>query len=197
MPRHHLENAAGPGRWRDKLWQLILMRSVVFRNCRFGHRIRFLPVLCRRLPAMVTCLTVHARNAAEKGQTLFMKTASSPAMWTLYLAVPLRYSTTASCSLTTAIPGILQRLYPEGEKYGYVLINCKLTGDAQPETVYLGRPWRDYGRIVYNTYRESTSNLKGGITGAARSGNRLRFMLSTRVMVRGRKWISEYRGPKF
>lgn len=38
---------------------------------------------------------------------------------------------------------------PEGEEYGYVFINCKLTSDAAPNTVYLGRPWRDYAKTVF------------------------------------------------
>jgi pectinesterase len=38
---------------------------------------------------------------------------------------------------------------PEGEGYGYVFIDCKLTSDAAPNTVYLGRPWRDYAKTVF------------------------------------------------
>lgn len=38
---------------------------------------------------------------------------------------------------------------PEGEEYGYVFIDCKLTSDAAPKTVYLGRPWRDYAKTVF------------------------------------------------
>jgi pectinesterase len=42
---------------------------------------------------------------------------------------------------------------PEGAKYGYVFIDCKLTSDAAPQTVYLGRPWRDFAKTVFiNTY---------------------------------------------
>ncbi|WP_046175544.1 pectinesterase family protein [Domibacillus indicus] len=38
---------------------------------------------------------------------------------------------------------------PEGQPFGYVFLNCRLTGSAAPETVYLGRPWRDYARTVF------------------------------------------------
>ena len=31
---------------------------------------------------------------------------------------------------------------------GYVFMDCKFTSDAKPETVYLGRPWRDYAKTV-------------------------------------------------
>jgi pectinesterase len=30
-----------------------------------------------------------------------------------------------------------------------VFINCKLTGDAPKNSVYLGRPWRDYAQTVF------------------------------------------------
>lgn len=37
----------------------------------------------------------------------------------------------------------------EGKKYGYVFINCKLTSNAKPKTVFLGRPWRNYAKTVF------------------------------------------------
>lgn len=38
---------------------------------------------------------------------------------------------------------------PEGQKYGYVFENCHLTSNCPSETVYLGRPWRDYAKSVF------------------------------------------------
>jgi pectin methylesterase-like acyl-CoA thioesterase/lysophospholipase L1-like esterase len=38
---------------------------------------------------------------------------------------------------------------PEGEKHGYVFLDCMLTSKAAAKTVYLGRPWRDYARTVF------------------------------------------------
>lgn len=38
---------------------------------------------------------------------------------------------------------------PEGQLFGYVFIDCRLTSKAAPETVYLGRPWRDYAKTVF------------------------------------------------
>jgi pectinesterase len=32
---------------------------------------------------------------------------------------------------------------------GYVFRNCELTGSTEAESVYLGRPWRPYGRVVF------------------------------------------------
>lgn len=37
---------------------------------------------------------------------------------------------------------------PEGQDYGYVLWNCRFTGDCPPHSVYLGRPWREYAKAV-------------------------------------------------
>jgi pectinesterase len=37
----------------------------------------------------------------------------------------------------------------EEESFGYVFIDCTLTGDATPNSVYLGRPWRDYAKTTF------------------------------------------------
>ena len=34
-------------------------------------------------------------------------------------------------------------------KYGYLFTNCRLISDCPPHTVFLGRPWRPYGRAVF------------------------------------------------
>lgn len=34
-------------------------------------------------------------------------------------------------------------------KYGYVFLNCRLTSQAEKNTVYLGRPWRDAANVVF------------------------------------------------
>jgi pectinesterase len=38
---------------------------------------------------------------------------------------------------------------PEGKKYGYVFLNCKITAMEGVQKVYLGRPWRDFARVTY------------------------------------------------
>ncbi|XHR98029.1 pectinesterase family protein [Mucilaginibacter sp. UC70_90] len=35
------------------------------------------------------------------------------------------------------------------QKYGYVLMNCKLIADGSVNKEYLGRPWRSYAKTVY------------------------------------------------
>ncbi len=37
----------------------------------------------------------------------------------------------------------------KGKKYGYVFVNCKLTGADEAKRVYLSRPWRPYAQAVY------------------------------------------------
>jgi len=38
---------------------------------------------------------------------------------------------------------------PKEQEYGYVFLNCRLMGDMEPRTVYLGRPWRDYANVAF------------------------------------------------
>jgi len=38
---------------------------------------------------------------------------------------------------------------PEGNKYGYVFLNCKLVADSEIRGVSLGRPWRPFAKVVY------------------------------------------------
>lgn len=37
----------------------------------------------------------------------------------------------------------------ENKPYGFVFIDCKLTGDAPENSVFLGRPWRPYAKTVF------------------------------------------------
>lgn len=38
---------------------------------------------------------------------------------------------------------------PEGNKFGYVFLNCILTADKGIKSVYLGRPWRPFAKTVF------------------------------------------------
>ncbi|MDX5417817.1 MAG: pectinesterase family protein [Hymenobacteraceae bacterium] len=41
----------------------------------------------------------------------------------------------------------------EGTPYGFVFLNCRLTGDAPKGSYYLGRPWRPHAKTVFiNSY---------------------------------------------
>lgn len=51
---------------------------------------------------------------------------------------------------------------PESIKYGYVFINCKLLSECAPETVYLGRPWRNFAKTVFiNCYMDEHIKSEG------------------------------------
>jgi|GEM_PF-302598 len=38
---------------------------------------------------------------------------------------------------------------PEDREFGFVFINCRIVGDVNPGTVWLGRPWRPYAHVAY------------------------------------------------
>ena len=38
---------------------------------------------------------------------------------------------------------------PEGQAFGFVFNHCEITGDCEERTVYLGRPWRPFGRAAF------------------------------------------------
>jgi pectinesterase len=42
---------------------------------------------------------------------------------------------------------------PEGAAYGFVFLNCRLTGNASANSYYLGRPWRPHAKtVLINSY---------------------------------------------
>lgn len=51
---------------------------------------------------------------------------------------------------------------PEGYPYGYVFESCAFTGTCPDETVYLGRPWRNYAQtVLLNCYLGSHIKKEG------------------------------------
>lgn len=38
---------------------------------------------------------------------------------------------------------------PAGQEFGFVFSHCTLTGEADTESVYLGRPWRDFAKTAF------------------------------------------------
>ncbi len=51
---------------------------------------------------------------------------------------------------------------PQGKLFGYVFRNCKLTANSDAAKVYLGRPWRDYARVVFLNCKMGTHILPEG-----------------------------------
>jgi pectinesterase len=47
-------------------------------------------------------------------------------------------------------------------RYGFVFINCKITGDAPANSFYLGRPWRPFAKTVFiNCYLDKQIKPEG------------------------------------
>lgn len=54
------------------------------------------------------------------------------------------------CVLFCKQPGfITASSAPDSVKHGYVFLNCRITGTAPVQSVYLGRPWRPYAQAVF------------------------------------------------
>lgn len=51
-------------------------------------------------------------------------------------------------SLDSEIGFVTAGSSPEGQTYGYVFNECRFIGQGAPRTRYLGRPWRDYARVI-------------------------------------------------
>ena len=51
---------------------------------------------------------------------------------------------------------------PEGQKWGYVFSNCRLTHNENASKVYLGRPWRPYAKTVFIGCELGDHILKAG-----------------------------------
>lgn len=51
---------------------------------------------------------------------------------------------------------------PQGKLFGYVFRNCKLIANPDATRVYLGRPWRDYARVVFLNCEMGTHILPEG-----------------------------------
>lgn len=51
---------------------------------------------------------------------------------------------------------------PQNNEFGYIFIDCRLIGNAAKDSVYLGRPWRDYAKTVFiNCYLGSHIKREG------------------------------------
>lgn len=48
------------------------------------------------------------------------------------------------------------------EKYGFIFNNCKFLSNCQEDTVYLGRPWREYAKtVIINSYLDKHIKKEG------------------------------------
>ena len=51
---------------------------------------------------------------------------------------------------------------PEGTRYGFVFLHCRITSSPEVADVYLGRPWRDFAHVAFiNTQMDSSITPEG------------------------------------
>lgn len=122
------ENASGP------VGQAVAVRidgdQVMFENCRFlGFQDTLYP---------------HGRNSRQYYKNCYIEgTTDFIFGWSTAVFENCEiYSKKGGSYITAASTD-------EDAKYGFVFINCKLTGDAPEGSVYLGRPWRPYAQTVF------------------------------------------------
>lgn len=145
------ENSAGPG---DIVGQAVAVYAygdrVKFKNCRFlGHQ-----------DTLYTGKPLEGNFLAEIKEGRINRT-SRQYYENCFIKGDIDFifgSATAvfnSCEIfsnnrNAAVNGfVTAAATPEGNDYGYIFIDCRLTGDAAPHSVYLGRPWRDFAKTTY------------------------------------------------
>jgi len=122
------ENSAGP------VGQAVAVRvtgdKVVFENCRFlGFQDTLYPQGDRSRQYYKDCYIEGTVDFIFGWSTAFFENCE------IYSKGPSGYVTAASTN--------------EGTPFGFVFLNCKLTGDSPESSVYLGRPWRDFAQTVF------------------------------------------------
>jgi pectinesterase len=122
------ENSAGP------VGQAVAVRvdgdKVIFENC---NLLGFQDTLYTRAEAS----RQFYKNCYIEGATDFIFGASTAVFEDCEIfSKPGGYYITAASTILN-------------QAYGYVFINCKLTGNAPKGTVFLGRPWRPYAQTVF------------------------------------------------
>jgi pectinesterase len=122
------ENSSGP------VGQAVAVRvtadKVVFENCRFlGFQDTLYPQGDRSRQYYKDCYIEGTVDFIFGWSTAFFENCE------IYSKGPSGYVTAASTN--------------EGTPFGFVFLNCKLTGDSPVSSVYLGRPWRDFAQTVF------------------------------------------------
>ena len=112
--------------------------KIAFENCRFlGFQDTLYTKGTQDNPDKTKISRNYFKNCYIEGTTDYIFGAGTAVFedCTIYSKKNASYVTAAST--------------PEGSEFGYVFINCNLTGDASANSVYLGRPWRPFAKTVY------------------------------------------------
>ena len=117
---------------------LITGDKAIFENCRFlGFQDTLYLKGQQDNPSKSKDIRHYFKNCYIEGTTDFIFGAATAVFQNceIYAKESATYLTAAST--------------PEGKNYGFVFIDCKITGDANPQSVYLGRPWRPFAKTVF------------------------------------------------
>ena len=117
---------------------LITGDRAIFENCRFlGFQDTLYLKGQQDDPSKTKDIRHYFKNCYIEGTTDFIFGAATAVFQNceIYAKESATYLTAAST--------------PEGKKFGFVFIDCKITGDAKPQSVYLGRPWRPFAKTVF------------------------------------------------
>lgn len=117
---------------------LITGDKAIFENCRFlGFQDTLYLKGEQDAPTPKREIRQYFKNCYIEGTTDFIFGAATAVFedCTIFAKECATYLTAAST--------------PENVKFGFVFINCKIKGEANPESVYLGRPWRIFAKTVF------------------------------------------------
>lgn len=124
---------------------------IAFENCRFlGFQDTLYTKGAQDSPDKTKISRNYFKNCYIEGTTDYIFGAGTAVFenCTIYSKKSASYVTAASTI--------------EGTEFGYVFINCTITGNADTNSVYLGRPWRPFARTVYvNCAIDSTIKKEG------------------------------------
>ncbi len=134
------ENSSGP------VGQAVAMRvdgdRVKFENCRFiGNQDTLYP---------------HGKNSRQYYKNCYIE-------GTVDFIFGWSTAVFEDCEIFCKNGGYITAASTEQETaFGFVFINCKITGDAPEHSFYLGRPWRDYAQTVFiNCYLDKHIKPEG------------------------------------
>ncbi|WP_306416966.1 pectinesterase family protein [Fulvivirga maritima] len=122
------ENSSGP------VGQAVAVRvdgdKVIFDNCRFlGFQDTLYP---------------HGENSRQYYKNCYIEgTTDFIFGWSTVVFEGCEIFTKEGGSYITAASTL------EDSEYGFVFIDCKLTGSAPDQSIYLGRPWRPFAQTVF------------------------------------------------
>ncbi|PRY91377.1 pectinesterase [Marinilabilia salmonicolor] len=102
---------------------------IVFENCRFlGHQDTLYP---------------HGKNSRQYYKNCYIE-------GTVDFIFGWSTAVFDECEIFCKDHGYITAASTDEEtEYGFVFINCRITGDAPEKSFYLGRPWRPYAKTVF------------------------------------------------